>query len=101
MAKRPFRSYARKSLPRRWQAGEVGIETWFERDRAFVGIRDLETDEFLVEWWDDDVRELFEDGFFVMDAPLGQPRLLGKRFRESVVKHAVQMGVKAYSGAIK
>lgn len=37
---------------------DLRVETWFERDRAFVGIKDVTTDRFIAEWWDDDVRHL-------------------------------------------
>jgi hypothetical protein len=38
------------------------IETWFERDRAHVALLD-DSDETIVEWWDNDVLELVEAGF--------------------------------------
>ena len=37
------------------------IETWFERDRAMVQL--LSDDGEICCFWDDDVRELAEDGF--------------------------------------
>jgi hypothetical protein len=39
------------------------IETWFERDRAFVGLVDKKTDKYIMQWWDEDVYDLVEDGF--------------------------------------
>jgi hypothetical protein len=39
------------------------IETWFERDRAYVALVDKKTGEYIVEWWDEDVHSLVEDGF--------------------------------------
>lgn len=42
---------------------ETEIHTWFERDRAYVELRDSRTDETLQKWWDDKVQEAIEDGF--------------------------------------
>lgn len=39
------------------------IHTWFERDRQRVELRDAETDETIIEWWDESVSEAVEDGF--------------------------------------
>ena len=39
------------------------INTWFERDRAYVGLEYNDTDETIIEFWDSDVSELVEDGF--------------------------------------
>jgi hypothetical protein len=36
---------------------------WFERDRSYVALRDIETEEMLIELWDEDVEQLAEDGF--------------------------------------
>lgn len=38
------------------------VVTWFERDRAMVSLQRADETE-IVTWWDDDVRELVEDGF--------------------------------------
>jgi hypothetical protein len=40
------------------------VSTWFERDRAHVMVTDNETNTCVVDWWDDAVREMIEDGFF-------------------------------------
>lgn len=40
---------------------EIRVDTWFERDRANVTV--YKNDKEIAEWWDDDVRELVEDGF--------------------------------------
>ena len=39
------------------------IETWFERDRQHVELRDGRNDQTIIEWWDDDVTQAVEDGF--------------------------------------
>lgn len=39
------------------------LHTWFERDRAHIELRD-ENDDTIIEWWDEEVEEMFEDGFF-------------------------------------
>lgn len=39
------------------------LHTWFERDRSHVELRNADTDETIVEWWDEAVGEAIEDGF--------------------------------------
>lgn len=39
------------------------VDTWFERDRAYVGLVNTKTEETVVEWWDDQVHEAIQDGF--------------------------------------
>lgn len=38
------------------------LETWFERDRAHVELKDA-NDQTILEWWDENVSEAIEDGF--------------------------------------
>lgn len=42
---------------------ETEIETWFERDRAHVELRNKKTQKTIIEFWDDDVGQMVEDGF--------------------------------------
>lgn len=42
---------------------DTSIETWFERDRQHVELRDKRTNETLIEWWDEEVTEEVEAGF--------------------------------------
>lgn len=39
------------------------LETWFERDRAHVELRNTQTGTPILSIWDEDVAELVEDGF--------------------------------------
>jgi len=41
---------------------QLEVHTWFERDRAHVELRDSETDETIVEAWDEDLRDLVDLG---------------------------------------
>jgi hypothetical protein len=43
--------------------GDTEINTWFERDRSHVELRNRLNDETIVEWWDDNVAQAVEDGF--------------------------------------
>lgn len=70
----------------RWKKNEVEVETWFERDRAFVGIQVRETGDYIAEWWDEDVSAAFEDGFFKS----------GRDFDKSVIEYADHLGAEAY-----
>ena len=42
---------------------DTTIETWFERDCAHVCLAVKETDDTIIEWWDESVSEMVEDGF--------------------------------------
>jgi len=42
---------------------DTEIHTWFERDRKHVELRDIESNETIIEWWDDEVDEMVEMGF--------------------------------------
>jgi len=42
---------------------DTKIETWFERDRGMVALLNKNTEEDIVEWWDEDLQQAVEDGF--------------------------------------
>ena len=42
---------------------QTELEIWFERDRAHVELRNAQTGATILEFWDDDVSGLVEDGF--------------------------------------
>jgi predicted nucleotidyltransferase len=42
---------------------DLELHTWFERDRKHVELRDPVTQETIIEFWDEDVDQLVEDGF--------------------------------------
>ena len=46
---------------------ETGIKTWFERDRRHVELYRKDTDETIVEWWDDEASSMVEDGYLKPD----------------------------------
>ena len=41
---------------------QTELQTWFERDRAWVSLQTL-NGETILEWWDEAVWEAIEDGF--------------------------------------
>lgn len=95
-----FEKAKRKSLRQRWQDNELAVEYWFERDRAFIGIQDVESGEYLAEWWDGDVAGLVEDGYFYWPGiGLRIPSEIAK-LKKSVIDYAEQSGVPAYKGRI-
>lgn len=63
----------------------VRVEVWEERDRLHIGIQDKKTGEYYKSWWDDEAREMFEDGFFQR----------GPRLEESVLSYAEERGILA------
>ena len=62
---------------------DVRVEVWEERDRLHIGIQNKETGDYLVSWWDDEAREMFENGFFKREPHL----------KESVLSYAEEMGI--------
>jgi hypothetical protein len=38
-------------------------DTWFERGRSYVGLRNRDTDHIILEWWDNEVLDAAMDGF--------------------------------------
>lgn len=73
------------STKRQLTRSDVRVEVWEERDRLHIGIQNKETGDYLISWWDDDARQMFEDGFFERE-----PRL-----KESVLSYAEDMGILA------
>lgn len=65
------------------------VHTWFERDRMSIWVEDA-NGENVAEWWDEEVVQMFEDGFFDSNAfimgRLIRPHLLG----ESVLNYLVE-----------
>jgi len=55
------------SNPRNIGIDDTVLDTWFERDRAYVILYEKDGEggfgELIAEWWDDDVMEAVEDGF--------------------------------------
>lgn len=45
-----------------WTQQNTRLDTWFERDRAYVILYDL-SDNVVLQWWDAAVAEAVEDGF--------------------------------------
>lgn len=60
----------------------VHVDTWEERDRLHIHATTANGQKTVAEWWDDDARQMFEDGFFRR-----QPRL-----KESVLDYLESMG---------
>lgn len=61
---------------------DTSLNTWFERDRSHLELRDARTDKTILEFWDDDVQQLVEDGFL-------DPR----DWHGSIYDYAVHLGV--------
>ena len=61
---------------------DTALHLWFERDRAHVEWRTKDTEETIIEWWDDAVQHAIEDGFL-------HPR----DFHTSAYHYAVSVGL--------
>ena len=75
---------SKKGKPTRY---DCTIDTWQERDRASVVVTDKRTDKVIAQWWDNDVHDMFEDGFF--KGGMGGERQLGTEKPSSVFVNSV------------
>ncbi len=50
---------------------DTAISVWQERDRLHVSITRNDTGATLAEWWDQDVADLYADGFLKSGRPFG------------------------------
>jgi len=85
MAGKPERRLLPKTNKGRPTRDDVRVEVWEERDRLHIGIQDRETGEYIASWWDDEAREMFEQGFFKR----------GRGLEESVLSYAEGVGLLA------
>lgn len=84
----------RKFLPGRH---DVEIGTWAERDRMGIWLTDKRTGMTVAEWWDEDAREMFDQGFF-KPGDIRQQTITGRAFEESVLDYAESAGLIAGRG---
>jgi len=74
---------------------DVKVETWQERDRIGIWITDKRTDKVIAEWWDEDAREMFEQGFFKPGVPQHTTEKPSRAFVESVLDYGESVGLLA------
>jgi len=73
----------------------VELHTWCERDRLSIEIRNKVDDTTIAIWWDDDARQMFEDGFFKGGVPTLSWEKPSSELIESVMSYAEDMGILA------
>lgn len=73
---------------------DVEIGTWAERDRMGIWITDKHSDKAIAEWWDEDAREMFDQGFF-KPGDIRQQTITGRAFEDSVLDYAESVGILA------
>ena len=74
---------------------DVTVEAWQERDRLGIWITDRRTDKVIAEWWDEDAREMFEQGFFKPGVPQRTTEKPSREFVDSVLNYAASVGLLA------
>lgn len=79
---------------------DVEVDSWSERDRLGIWIVDLRTDKTIAEWWDNEARQMFEDGFFKPAAWIKGQTLWGAEFRDSVLDYAEETGILAKRSSV-
>jgi uncharacterized membrane protein (UPF0127 family) len=87
---------AKKHKPYR---SDVTVEAWQERDRLGIWITDNRTGETIAEWWDDDAKEMFEQGFFKPGVPLYSWEKPSREFVASVLDYAESVGLLTRGGS--
>jgi hypothetical protein len=70
----------RKAAP---PASECKVSVWEERDRLHIHLYHGDENTTVAEWWDDDARSMFEDGFFKS----------GRDLTQSVIEYAQSHGL--------
>jgi len=80
----------------RWEAREVSVETWLDEKNAHVRVVESDTGSVLVEWWDSDIEDAFDEGRFLGDMRASKGDPLRMRFERSVVEHADRIGAPAH-----
>jgi uncharacterized membrane protein (UPF0127 family) len=76
---------------------EVEIGTWAERDRIGIWLTDKRTGKTVAEWWDEDAREMFDQGWF-KPGDIRRQTITGRAFEESVLDYAENVGLIAGGG---
>jgi len=79
----PVNPQAMNPTPPKPGREKVNVVKWEERDRLHIGIQDKETGDYYASWFDQEARDMFEDGFFKS----------GRQFEESVLQYAEDMGI--------
>ena len=74
---------------------DVKVETWLERDRLGIWITDNRTGKTVAEWWDEDAREMFEQGWFKPGVPQRTTEKPSREFVDSVLDYAESVGLLA------
>ena len=80
---------------------DVSVDSWVERDRIGIWITDLRTSKTIAEWWDDEARAMFDEGFFKPATFTRSGELGGREFIESVLDYAESVGLLAKEGSVK
>jgi len=72
---------------------DVSVDSWVERDRIGIWVTERKTNKVVAEWWDDDARQMFEDGFFKPATFTSSGELGGPQFIDSVLDYLEDVGI--------
>jgi len=86
----PGHSSSSAQKPRR---DDVSVDSWAERDRIGIWVTDRKTNKTIAEWWDDDARQMFEDGFFKPATFTSSGELGGAQFIDSVLDYLEDVSI--------
>ena len=77
---------------------DVTVGSWSERDRLGIWLVDKRNQQTVTEWWDDNARQMFDDGFFKPATYSAAGTLGGPEFIDSVLDYAESVGILAKEG---
>jgi len=72
---------------------DVRVEAWQERDRLGIYVTDNRNEKTIIEWWDDNAREMFEQGWFKPGVPQYSWEKPTPEFVNSVLEYCEHIGV--------
>jgi len=82
------------------QCEHLKVEQWFERDRQHVSV-ETPSGHTLVEWWDDAVTEMVDDGFFRTGRTRGMGRPGAPIDPKSVIDYVRENGMCTGSSSLR
>jgi len=72
---------------------DVSADSWVERDRIGIWVTERKTNKVVAEWWDNDARQMFEDGFFKPATFTSGGEFGGAQFIDSVLDYLEDVGI--------
>jgi len=72
---------------------DVEVHAWQERDRLGIWVEGKRAEKTIAEWWDDDARKMFDDGFFKPGVPQYSWEKPSHAFVNSILDYLEDVGI--------